>query len=194
MNKTGILSLTLIFLFQACHEKSANQEPPAKEEKKNFFPVADYLRSEISYVDSLPLGIMKYDIEPGKRDSGYIKTNEFDNLAKEFLPEELTDSLFSKDFTETSFLDQTTQSITFTYAPINGSNSLRRVDVLASPNPGFEKVKSIYLEKTINKKDTTVVKKMFWKAKRSFQVITITQAGNQPAISSQLKVVWDDRD
>ncbi|HTQ27489.1 MAG TPA: hypothetical protein VMI35_05140, partial [Puia sp.] len=97
-------------------------------------------------------------------------------------------------FTESSFIDQTTQSVTFTYSTADAGHILRRVDVLASPEQGFNKVKSIYMEKTINKGDSIVIKKMYWKAKRSFQIISILEAGNQPAVTSQLKVVWDNRD
>ena len=194
MQKTVLVFVTLGFLVQACHEQSNDKQPAAVEEKKDYFPVADYIRSEINYVDSLPLGIVKYHIAQDKKDSSYIKTEEFDKLAKEFLPAELSDSSFTRDFTESSFIDQTTQSVTFTYSTADAGHILRRVDVLASPEQGFNKVKSIYMEKTINKGDSIVIKKMYWKAKRSFQIISILEAGNQPAVTSQLKVVWDNRD
>jgi hypothetical protein len=91
-------------------------------------------------------------------------------------------------------MDQTTQAVTFTYEPLQGTQELRRVDVLASPGASADKVKSIYMEKTINRGDTTVIEKMFWKAKRSFRIISIAQKGDQQPVTSELKVVWDDRD
>ena len=195
MKKTGLLFLTLAWMLYACQDKPAPQEKPAgqKVEKKTFFPVADYLKSEISYVDSLPGGILKYSTVGGKTDSVYIPSSEFDKLASEFLPPELTDSVFTREFSENSFIDQTTQAVTFTYEPVTPTQELRRVDILAAQGSGIDRVKSVYMEKTTNTGSTTVIKKMFWKAKRSFQVISISQTDNQPAVSSELRVVWDYR-
>jgi hypothetical protein len=196
MKKTGFLFLTLATICCACHDQPAplEKQPAAKAEKKNFFPVADYLKSEINDVDSLPVGILKYHTVQGKTDSAYIHLDEFHRLAGEFLPAELTDSVFSTLFSESSFMDQTTQAVTFTYEPLQGTRELRRVDVLASPGASTDKVKSIYMEKTINRGDTTVIEKMFWKAKRSFRIISIAQKNDQQPVTSELKVVWDDRD
>lgn len=190
---------TLFIIAMSCMLYACNDNKPEatasekkQEEKKDFFPVADYLQSEIAYVDSLPLRLMKYTIQNDKTDSLFINTKEFDQLAQAFLPGELNDSSFKKNFSENSFLDQTTQLLTFTYSTQNNNSGLRRVDVLATQNPGFDKVKSIYMEESTNKKDTSVIRKMYWRAKKSFQIITITQAGNQPPASQQVKVVWDN--
>ncbi len=190
---TGLIAMA--FLLFACRDnkqQTTETTKTEKQEKTRFFPVADYLRSEIRYVDSLPLGIVKYSIVNGHTDSVYIKSAEFDQLAKEFLPASLEEPAFGKAFNETSFLDQTTQSATFTYSRKDKAPGLQRVDVLASPDPGYDKVKSIYLEQSIMNKDTSITKKMYWKAGKSFQIISIVQPSGQPAISSQLKVVWDN--
>jgi len=143
-------------------------------------------------VDSLPLKMVKYVTANKKTDSTLIKLEEFDALAKEFIPTELNDSAFRENFDESSFLDQTTQSLTFTYSTKNSKSRLQRVDVLATPDPGFDKVKSIYMETIDNKNDTLVTKKMYWRARKSFEIITILQSNNQPILSNQLKVVWDN--
>jgi hypothetical protein len=191
---TLFIIIALSSMVHACNDNKQNTGRPEEkqEEKKNFFPVADYLKSEIAYVDSMPFRIVKYNIQNDKTDSLFIDTKEFDRLAREFLLNELNDSLFEKNFLENSFLDQTTQLLTFTYSAQNGNSGLKRVDVLATQNPGFDKVKSIYMEENINKKDTSVIRKMYWRARKSFQIITIMQPENRPAISQQLKVVWDN--
>ena len=186
-------------LITACKNQTNNisseKETAEKTvEKKPYFPVTDFIKKEISYVDSLPLPIIKYNIQNNKQDSAFIKPKEFNSIAQEFLSDQLLEPSFQNNFTETSFIDETTQSVTFTYETKNINGELRHVDVLVKPTPGLQKVKSIYLEKVINKNDTLVIKKMIWKARRNFNIITSTQPLGKKAVIKQLKIVWDDRD
>jgi hypothetical protein len=194
MQKIRLLILTLMYCTTACHEAPSKQDPPAKDEKKNFFPVADYMRSEISAVDSLPLAIYRYRIHGGKTDSSLIRQDEFDRLAGEFLPKELDSARFAQDFTESSFIDQTTNAVTLTYAAKSDESPLGRVDILAANDPALNHIKSVYMEKREVQGDTTLVKKMYWKAGRFFQITTVSQVADQPSSTSQLKVVWDNRE
>jgi hypothetical protein len=199
MTKPKVWVLSLFFFAVACQNSVPNdsaQLPPKgqPDRKNNFFPVADYLRSEIALVDSMPIGFARYRTRMGKSDTSFVATAIFDSLAKEFLPPELSDSVFEKDFQENSFMDQSTQAVTFTYSTKKDKAGLRRVDVLAKQGPEFDKIKSIYMEKTEIHQDTIIEKKMIWKAKQSMQIITITQPANRPPTTEQIKLVWDNVD
>jgi hypothetical protein len=188
------LYLLVIVLFSACKNHSTNPAGNQTDSaaKKNYFPVASFIRDEISYVDSMPLGILKQTIINGQKDSGYIKNEEFHKLAQEFISPIFSSGDFEKDYSETSFMDQTTESITFTYASKNKQQEVTRVDVLAKPGESHIKVKSLYMEKVINRNDTLITKKMYWKAKHNFQVVTSIQPSGQKPVIEQVKVVWDD--
>ncbi len=184
-----------IFLFAGACQNSPDLVPAAgTDSTKNFFPVTDYLRSEIRYVDSMPLAIIAYHIQGGKTDSAFIQAPAFNQLAKEFLPPELDSPAFEKNFSEVSFYDQTTNSLTFTYTAKNNTSGLRRVDVIAAQRSGFDRVKSIYMEETVNNNDSLITKKMYWRPRKSFLVLTILQTKGQPKKNKQLKVVWDSGD
>jgi hypothetical protein len=142
----------------------------------------------------MPLAIKAYHIQGGGTDSAFIQAPAFNQLAKEFLPPELDSPAFEKNFSEVSFYDQTTNSLTFTYTARANATGLKRVDVIAAQRPGFDKVKSIYMEKTVNDKDTLITKKMYWRPRKSFLVLTIIQTKGLPKENRQLKVVWDSGD
>ena len=82
--------------------------------------------------------------------------------------------IFSKKNLKSSFIDQTTQSATFTYSSNNSKLQLKRVDVLATPDELYSKVKSVFMQATMNKNDTIIVKKLYWQTNKYFQVATIT--------------------
>jgi hypothetical protein len=185
---------SLYFLSIGCSEQS---KPAANEKadttKKDFLPVQDFIRSEIAWVDSFPLKIVKYTIENGHKDSTIIDLKVFDSLAKEFLSSELEKPAFENNFSESSFMDQTSQSLSFTYASQNKETAVRRVDVLASPSLELDKVKSIYIEKTADNQEGKWLKKMYWKSKSNFQIVWIQENPNQSPLTRQIKVVWDNR-
>jgi hypothetical protein len=190
--------LVVILPVFACHsnqpDKSGVSKTNTDTAKKNYLPVAYYLRTEIAAVDSFPLRIMKYQVSSGKTDSGIITTSIFDQLAKEFLAPELDSARFENDFEENSFVDRSTNLVSFTYSTKDTGNGLKRVDVLLSPGSGYEKLNSIYMESISKEKDSTLISKMTWKAGRNFNILHIRQNGKAPETTNQTIVVWDSRE
>ncbi|HLK27772.1 MAG TPA: hypothetical protein VKT28_04275 [Puia sp.] len=188
-NALGVFCM-IIIVACSCKNNTQKNGQEKKDEKKNFFPVNDYLKSEIQYVDSLPVGIKRYSTFGDKTDTAYIQSPEFNLIAKDFVCPELNPDIFEKEFSETSFIDETTHAATFTYATKNNKLELQRVDVLAATGDGLNKVSSVYLEKTIHKNDTLILKKLLWRTRTSFQIVTSTQISNQTPVVKQLKLVW----
>jgi hypothetical protein len=182
-----------LLMATACGSPSSS--PAVQKEDSvstSFLPVADYLRGEISNVDSTPLAIRKYITRDNRADSSFIQAEEFNQLAKEFLCPELAADIFSKNFSENSFMDKTTGYLTFTYSTRNKALPLQRVDVLAAPGPTTDKIKSIYLERTTPSGDTLIVKRMFWQTGRSFLILTSHQLPGKAPLVNQEKVVWNE--
>ena len=196
--KRFLFQTSVILLICACHTKQTTtpvtdtvQKDTAK---KNYLPVADYLKSEIAAVDSFPLRIMKYVQMNGKTDSALITTAAFDQLAKEFLMPDLDSSSFEKKFDENSFVDRSTELVSFTYSTKDTGNGLKRVDVLLSPGSGMDKLSSIYMESILNNNDSSTISKMSWKAGRNFNILHIRQPKNGPESTTRTMVVWDTRE
>jgi len=196
------LSLLANVFFGAC--TNPKQPPPSQSDslahadsaagisKNSFFPVAEFLEAEILRTDSSLLALKKRTTRNGHTDSAFISIPEFNTLAIQFVPRELADSSFEKNYTETAFQDKTTRSITFTYAPVDASAGLQRVDVLTVAGQKAQQVKSIYLEKTRNAGDSVILQKLYWKAQKSFTIATVIHVKGKPAGEEQVQVVWDD--
>jgi hypothetical protein len=159
--------------------------------KNAFFPIADYLETEIMRVDSIPRAMTKYTTRDGKTDSGYIQLSEFNTLALQFLLPEFKDGSFEKNYTESSFMDKTTQSVTFTYSTTDKDLPLQRIDVQADPSGRDNQVKSIYMEKSRVSGDSVILQKMYWEGGRNFQVVSFIRIKGRAPIQQLLKVVWD---
>jgi hypothetical protein len=190
--------VSIIMLICACHSKQSETTDTDVRQtntaKKNYLPVAYYLKAEIAGVDSFPLRIMKYQVVNGKTDSGIITTAVFDQLAKEFLLADLDSSRFENKFEENSFVDRSTNLVSFTYSTKDTGNGLKRVDVLLSPGSGADKLSSIYMESISRDKDSSLISKMSWKAGRNFSILHIRQPKNGRETAKQTIVVWDSRE
>lgn len=183
-------------LFIGCNNAGTQpvttKDADSTNKEKSYFPVLDYIKSEIRLVDSLPVGIMKYITQNGTTDSGYIKTDEFHQLADEFLAPVLNKETFENKFSESSFFDNTTKYSSFLYTADDKSLLVQRVDVLARPEDVvYNKVKSVYMEKTFQRSDSSFVQKLYWKAGQNFQINTEITTARPAVINTQVKVVWN---
>jgi hypothetical protein len=173
-------------------EHGPTQHVDSTQKAKTYFPVLDFIKSEIRFVDSLPVGIMKYTTQNNVTDSGYIKLDEFHKLAQEFLPSDLNKESFENNFSETSFFDNTTHYSSFLYSGNKKNLEVNRVDVLVErEDVVYDKVRSIYMEKTIENRDSSVTRKLYWKAGKNFQINTEIRTPGEGVVTRQVKVVWN---
>jgi hypothetical protein len=188
----GFCVLVLLGCNSAEKESKSVKSIDTAQKEKSYFPVVDFIRSEIRYVDSLPVAIIKYTTQNGITDSTIINVDQFHRLAEEFIPAELNKESFEKNFSETSFFDNTTQFASFLYSTDKKDLQVSRVDVLAKPDDVvYNKVNSIYIEKVIEKPDTSIIRKMYWKAGKNFQINTEIRTADQKIVGNQVKVVWN---
>ena len=109
----------------------------------------------------------------------------------QFVVPEFRNGQFEKDFTESSFIDNATQAATFTYSTTNKDLSLQRVDVIAIPKGAAHEVKSIYLERNRISGDSSMLDKMFWRAGKQFQILSLIRVKGGPPVRQELIVSWD---
>lgn len=120
-----------------------------------------------------------------------ITISVFDQLVKEFLLHDLDSSYLEKNFEENSFVDRTTNLVSFTYSTKDTGNGLKRADVLLAQRANTTKLNSIYLEAISGNKDSSVISKLSWKAGKNFSILHIRRPKNGPETTNQTLVVWD---
>lgn len=188
MKKLSLLLIAISFI--ACKQGASSSEE--KEVNQEPFPVTSFIEGQINQVDSFQYPTIKYLTENGKKDSALISLQEFDQIAQEFTHPDINSPSLREFYKETNFADQTIKAVTFNYSTENKDLAIQRVDVVVNASAvGNDKVRSIYMEKQLQAKDTLVFKKMYWSTDRNFQIITTKQVGSQPETTSILKVEWD---
>lgn len=156
-----------------------------------FLPVADFIRNDISKVDSFSVGILRKVNSNGKKDSGYIQLPAFHQLANQFFVPELDSASFQEHFSEQSLMDETTQMVNFIYTQKQPGWPLRNVMVYLAPGVAGDKVNRIYMERDFTSGDTAIQQKLTWKMQEYFYIITMRQPKDGPTVTSMEKVIWD---
>lgn len=185
----------LLFLIFACTsnvDSSGKNPAPNPDTARHYFPVMDFLKSEIAYVDSLPGGIKIFRTMNTTTDSSYIEASVFDHYAREFIAKDIDSAGLASGYQEQSFFDNTTNASTFIYTAQGDEKEVRQIHVLAKPDAAYDRVISIYMEKFTRTPDSTFLKKMTWKPGKEFTINQSVQGADANPSISQIRIVWDN--
>ena len=150
--KIGIYLCILIILFSACGSSVEEKIkiPVVQKDVLNsdFFPVTNYIKGQILEIARNSINPLKIISTGNKQDSVWLKVEELDAAFADFLTPEIDSKTLGRYFKEHKFMDQTLNTFTFTYEPLENlpdSVKLQRWDVYI--NPENNTVKRIYLVK-----------------------------------------------
>ncbi len=182
-------------LFAACGDKAKNSKDGSVAEvdssaNQPLYPYPEYIKSQIAYVDSTPLGILKLLYENGKLvDSGYIDRNQFHLLAKEFSEPDLNNKQYRPHYTEKSFQDLTINTITFSITAKDAAYPIKQADVLLDPNS--QRVKNVIIKKHTTGSDSSEIKNLLWVNNMNFQINSSVTKKDGSTTERTLKIIWD---
>lgn len=153
--------------------------------KKDYFPVTDFILGEINNIKSRGINPVK---KTG-RDSVYIRIENLEKEMTPFLNPVIDKNNMTGFFNESSFMDQSTHSFTFTYDPVGmlpDSISLRHWDVYV--NPEKNTVWRIYLLKETDE----AIWQLTWETGRNCKIVELSKEENG-SLSSPKETVynWD---
>lgn len=165
-----------------------------KEEAGDFFPVLSYLKSQVAHVDTSLYRIIKITTVDNRNDTAYIRREDFRKEAADFLSiPDITGKKLSHDYQETEIYDESLGSVILSYMPTEEDAEIRRQEVVIEPNQAEgDKVKSIFIDRLMEKGDVTVRKNMLWQVDQRFRIVTITQHEDGTEKVEKLQVVWND--
>jgi hypothetical protein len=187
MKKWCLLSVIVVALVTGCKD-----EEEAGTAAGSFFPVLPFIKSQVAHVDSSVYTITQVTKHNGVSDTAYIKREDFEKAARDFLTlPDITGKKLRKKYTESNLYDETLDKVILTYTPKDKDLEIVRQDVIIRPDQQTgDAVETIYIEQVLNDGDSTVQKKMTWEVDKSFQVRSIIQKKNAPEKVKTVDVSW----
>lgn len=156
-----------------------------------FYPLAEFLRGEVEYVDLRNFPLYRITVKDGKRDSVALSKEQFKALAQVFFDRSISSPAVKAKYKESVFQDLSTGSYTLNYSPVEHPVEVQNIDILL--NEDTHLVKRIFIRSAYMRGDTAVDEQCNWKAGRSFQVNRSLQAKNGYHSTELTYVNWNDK-
>lgn len=182
----------MIFSFSCGHKtKVVTPEKPGKSAPV-FFPVSSYISGQLTDLRQQPVTPLKITTVNGHTDSLWIKPEDVSAFAEPFLHPVIDSITLSKYYSESSFVDQTLNSITLSYDPINYEHDPLSIKSMAVYiDPQTNKVTRIYIEKPLPAAHGSRNEQLTWKSASWCKITTITEDEGKPAGIREEKVIWN---
>lgn len=187
MYKLHILLLASLVLIISCNNNTEQHTSHTTvQATKQHFDLKGFFESELYQIDKEAYFIYQKTLQQQKTDSIALSMADCTAKAAPFLALNVTDN---KAFIESTFNDNTTQSITLTYKPIDPNHPIQSVDVLVDEATG--KVKRVFAKLLQSNNNIIKEQTLSWKAGKSFSIITSINNGPiQHVIQEQ--VIWNE--
>lgn len=155
-----------------------------------FYPLIPYLKGQIAYVDTTPLGIEKVEKLNGQTiDSGYISKAAFKRLVSPWAQDNPEAPDLKPYYRERSFFDQSIQRLTFSIEDTTQQQRLRQADIHL--NPENNRVSMVVLRRAWAAGDSTVQQYILWEHNMNCQVSEQIEKVNGLGYSRVTRLVWD---
>jgi hypothetical protein len=191
MQKTIFLLLILPAFF-SCNNKQSVAENVSGSTAKSFFPVTDYILGQIHELNNTPVTPLKITTYKGNLDSVWMKPDQTKVFVQNFITPIIDSVKLHRLFKEKSFLDQSINSFTLTYDPVEklaDTFILRRWDVYIDADDNT--VKRIYIEKKLLQNDTTYLQKLTWRSGNYCKIITVNEKDTSLQNLREEQLIWN---
>ncbi len=185
-----------LLLIAACGQKQPS--PDTKQAKltvadtAKYYPIAQFFKEQIEYVDLRNFVITQLITHDGKKDSSLIGKNQFLALGALFAKQA---GLFQQNkqlYKEAVFQDLSTRSYTLNYTPVDAhATEITNIDVLLDDETNA--VKRVFIKRMYTKGDSTITEQYNWKANKSFQLTGFITTVNGYTASTVNFVNWNDK-
>lgn len=200
MNRLLLLLILTTSLF-SCRNKAEEPKQEATpasadttsktDSAESYLPVKALLQAEVRNVESYAAGILRKATIKGRKDSAFIQLSQFQRVAEQFMLKELDSAFFRDHFEETSFMDETTKMLNFIYTAKDSVLPLQKAVVYVQPSETANTMDRLYFETVYNQGDTLIEKKLTWKMRKYFYILTVKQPKSGNVITNMEKLIWD---
>jgi hypothetical protein len=186
MKNYFILPSIIAIFFAGCKEKKeTKQEPPIS--------ALSIIKGQLNGLDTSLYSIIKYEKADSVTDTVYLKREEVRKFASPFLTlPEIADKEYYENYTEERLIDAQQETLNITSTAKNENAEIQKqIMVITLADVSSGKVQSIFIDRYIPSKDSTIEQKLFWEVDKYFSIGRIIEKENQPDKTHFTKVTWE---
>jgi paraquat-inducible protein B len=180
-----ILPALIAIFFVACKQKKETKQEP-------LISALSIIKGQLNRLDTSLYSIIKYERAENITDTLYLKREEVRKFAAPFLTlPEIADKEYYKNYTEERLIDAQQETLNITSTAKNENAEIQKqIMVITLADVSSGKVQSIFIDRYIPSKDSTIEQKLFWEIDKYFSIGSIIEKENQPDKTHFTKVAW----
>ncbi len=185
-----IVALLLICVIVACKSNPKTTKTQALQtiDTADFYPIADFIATQIRYVDLRNFTIQKKTGAANFTDSIEINKDSFLQIAETILAKVRNWNRVKHLYKESVFQDLGTASYTINYTALYPTSPIQNIDILLNEQTNI--LKRLFIKEKSNNHDTTIITQYNWIADRSFQINQSTRTSKHFNTESKLEIKW----
>lgn len=195
MKYSPVVIFCLFLAAFACNTSQVAKKPgntaPVTDTGK-FYPLADFFKEQIRYVDLHDFPIYRITVKNGKKDSSAITKDVFATVASVFLRRDIAEPSEKILYKESVFEDLSTSSVTFNYTSTTPNTLVQNIDILLDGQTKI--VKRVFIRSSYNQGDTIVQEQYNWKANKSFQISKTMNTATGYKLTESDFINWNDKE
>jgi hypothetical protein len=177
----------------SCNNNAAGDSVPETSvqntDTSKFYPVKDFLQSQIQDLSSIPYFIYELHKEDNKaQDSSLVTATELAAYTGKFTAYDINDPALKPQFKESVFFDASLGTLTLSYSTKATNVPLKDVEVLMDENS--KEVKMIFMSFQTSYTDSVVFERLGWEKNKSFYINRMIQSEKGIVKTVTKKVIW----
>jgi hypothetical protein len=184
-NLFSVAVLLLLLLYTACKNKSRSND-------EEVISALSIIKGQLNHLDTSLYQVTKYETTNEKTDTAWLKREQVREFAAPFISlPDISEDKYRDQYTEERLIDAGQEQLSITYtANKENAEILKQIFIIKLEDISGGNVHSIYIDRFIQNKDSSVQQKLYWEIDKHFSVGNIIQKNNAPETTHQLKVEW----
>jgi len=180
-----IIPILIVISFSACKEKKEAKQEPA-------ISALSIIKGQMNKLDSSLYAFTKYERADDKTDTTFLKREDVRKIAQPFLSlPEIADKNYYNNYNEERLIDAQQETLNITSTAKNENAEIQKqIIIITLADVSTGKVQSIFIDRYIPLKDSTIEQKLFWEVDKYFSIGSIIEKENQPDKTHFTKVAW----
>lgn len=195
MNKLIVGCIVSIFFLWSCKNNKTENTQTEKNTLDTipYYPYTIAIKKNIDSISNTVVEFKKLIKDSNSKETkSMISVNEFKQLASIFLETDITTLPLKKFYKESVFNDMTTVSTIINYTTKTDSLPVKNIDILMDAT-NTQRLKRVDIKKMYTIADTLITENCSWILDKEFYIIKIASHPNSKIITTQTKVIWQNK-
>jgi hypothetical protein len=179
-----IPAITAIIFVGCKAKKKSDEEQPIS--------AVSIIKGQLNDLNKSLYQLTKYETSENTSDTVFLKREDITKYAAPFLAlPDITIDQYDKRYEEERLIDAQQESLSIISTAKNEDAEIKKqILIINLDDLASGKVQSIYIDRYITSRDSTIEQKLFWEIDRYFSIASIIEKENQPGRTHFTKVEW----